>query len=704
MARKNKSLSPQKQQKIDTMMRSAVAAHQAGDLVTAERVYRKVLKEAPDFSEALHFLGLARFQHNDADAGARYINQAIAQDRSNPLFYYNLGNVQKARGKLELASHAYVQALELNPDYYQAAANLGGIYDELGLLDKAIEQYNSALHINPRDAISCNNLGTVYRKRYNDQQAEHFYRQAVALQPQYAEAWSNLGLLLRDRGDLTEAEQVCHKAVELNPHVPELWVNLGSVLAKPWRLQAANDCYQRALALAPDNAASLAAYASVLREQGDIDGAIDRLLQSKAREQFNSAYWDCLLYTFNFSYSSSSSKMLEYALEYDNALQGYLKKLGIKPAKHSDLVISKARLKIGFVSPDFCVHSCAYFLLPLFENLNRDRFEIYCYSNVENPDKVTARFQELADRWYDAVGQADQELATIINNDDIDILVDLAGHTRGNRLTVFAMRPAPVQVTWLGYPNTTGLRSINYRITDVVADPGDCDDYYSEKLFRLSHGFLCFQSITQMPDVSSLPALENGYITFGCMNNFAKVTNEVLDLWAKLLQQIPDSRLLLKAKQLADKDNQARVIAYFKNHDIEAERLTLYGQLPSRDDHFAQYHHIDIALDPFPYNGTTTTCEALWMGVPVVCLNGDRHAGRVGASLLTHTGLTQFIAADADHYLTIAKELTSDLDKLAQLRCSLRNTLQASDLCNAKQFTRDMEAAFQAMWNAMQPS
>jgi len=693
-------------------MQRAVTAHQAGDLLNAERGYRKVLKDAPQFAEALHFLGLARFQRGDVDGGAQYINQAIAIDNHNPLYYYNLGNVQKARNKPVLAIQAHTQALKLNPDYYQAAANLGGIYKELGQLDEAMEQFNNALRINPQDAFACNNLGTVYRQRDNNEQAEHYYRLAIQLQPQYAEAFSNLGILLRDRGNLIEAERFCRQAIELVPDNTELWVNLGSVLAKLWRLQAANDCYRRALALSPNNAKALAAYGNALREQGDIDGAIKLLIKSKASDQFDSNYWDCLLFTINYNFSTSQAAALKYSLQYDESLQAHLTELGISPTEHQSSNTVKDRLKIGFVSPDFCVHSCAYFLLPLLSNLNHDRFEVFCYATVERPDEMTARFQALADHWHNALGQINQDLASTIKNDGIDILIDLAGHTKGNRLPVFAMKPAPVQATWLGYPNTTGLRNMDYRLVDAMSDPDGISDnspdnfpeksdvFHTEKLLRLPHGFLCFQPLTAMPEVSALPALENGYITFGCMNNFSKVTNQVLDLWAQLLQQVPNSRLLLKAKQLADDDTCARVMVYFQNHGIDAARITLHRQLPSCDDHFAQYHHIDIGLDPFPYNGTTTTCEAMWMGVPVVCLNGDRHAGRVGASLLTHAGLPQLIATDTEHYLYIIKELISDLDKLAKLRADLRNTLQTSDLCNDQQFTTDMEAAFHNMWRA----
>jgi len=678
-------------------MHKAVAAHQAGDLPTAERGYRKALKEAPGFAEALHLLGLVRFQAGNFAEGEQYIQKAIARNDGNPLFYFNLANIQNSQDKKDQAVRAYRRALDINPDYYQAAANLGGIYKDLGLLKEAIKQLETALRINPKDAIACNNLGTVYRQQNNNEQAERFFRQAIQIRPQYAEALSNLGILLRDKGEIADAESACRQAVDLSPELSELWVNLGSVTAKAWRLKEAIECYRRALDISPGNAIALAAYGNAMREQGNVEAAVDMLLQSNTGEQFNSVYWDCLLYTLNYSHRVSEEEAFKRALDYQSSLIAYQEKAGLMQAEHTGSVRSKDRLRIGFVSPDFCVHSCAYFLLPLFANLNRDQFDIYCYSSVENPDAITRRFQELADNWCEAMGLNDQELAATIQKDEIDILIDLAGHTRGNRLSVFAMKPASIQVAWLGYPNTSGLQTMDYRLTDNVADPDGSDTCYTEQLVHLPHGFLCFEPLTPMPEVSPLPAKENAYITFGCLNNFSKVTEEVLDLWQKLLHRVPGSRLLLKAKQLADLDVKARVISFFKEHGIDSSRLTLHGLMPSRDDHFAQYHHIDIGLDPFPYNGTTTTCEALWMGVPVVCLEGDRHAGRVGASLLTHAGLQQLITKDIDHYIKTIEQLCADHDALAQLRKDLRATLKASDLCNAKQFTCDVENAFQNM-------
>jgi len=698
MAAPPKPPSARKQQKIDDILRRAVAAHQAGDLPAAERGYRKALKEAPRLADALHLLGLARYQQDDAEAGAGFIQRAIAIDERNPLYHFNLGNVHKARGQLAAAKQAHQRALALAPGYAEAAANLGGVLQELGEFDEAIAQYRRAIELNPRDVFAHNNLGTLYRHRNQPEQAERCYRAAFDLNPGYAEPLANLGVLLRGQGRQQEAEQHCRRAVELAPDNPELWNHLGTTLVKGWQLRDGIDCYRRALALDPRNATALSAMGNALRESGDIDGALDLLREGLENSDFDSRIWDCLLFTLNYNLSLSRQQGLELSRRYGEALQAVLTGHGTAPRQHPPRAPDKPRLRIGFVSADFRVHSCAYFLLPLFEHIDRDRFELYCYSETERPDAITTRFKQLADHWRDSLGRTDRVLADTIAADRIDILLDLSGHTNGNRLTMMGLKPAPVQATWLGYPNTSGLLNMDYRITDAVSDPEGSEAFHTEALQRLDDGFLCFQPLTPMPEVAPLPAPEAGHVTFGCMNNFSKVTPQVLDLWAELLLDLPGSRLLLKAKQLADSDVHAGVLARFAARGVDETRLTLLAQLPSRDDHFAQYHRMDIALDPFPYNGTTTTCEALWMGVPVVTLRGDRHAGRVGASLLTHAGLERLIAGDEADYRRIALALAADLPALAKLRAGLRTQLRASALCDAPGFADAMGAAFDAMW------
>jgi predicted O-linked N-acetylglucosamine transferase (SPINDLY family) len=340
----------------------------------------------------------------------------------------------------------------------------------------------------------------------------------------------------------------------------------------------------------------------------------------------------------------------------------------------------------------------AYFVEPLLRGHDRQKVEVFCYAEVMRPDMVTTRLKGLADRWLVTVGLSDQQLAERIRTDGIDILVDVAGHTTGDRLLVFARKPAPVQVTWLGYPNTTGLKAIDYRLVDEVTDPrGEADAWASENLVRLKGGFLCY-GLRDGPEPTSAPCLRTGTVTFGSFNNLAKVSTATFDAWAKLLCRLPRARLLLKELSFADAATRALVLDRLGERGVPAERVDLMARHPDFAEHLALYHRVDIALDPFPYNGTTTTCDALWMGVPVITLRGHRHAGRVGASLLTQVGLTDLIADSIEEYVEIAVALAGNLGRLDELHRLLRPRMAASPLCDEGAFACKMEAAFRAMW------
>jgi predicted O-linked N-acetylglucosamine transferase (SPINDLY family) len=324
---------------------------------------------------------------------------------------------------------------------------------------------------------------------------------------------------------------------------------------------------------------------------------------------------------------------------------------------------------------------------------------VYCYSNVALPDSMTGHLMKLADYAREITGLGDAEAAQLIRADGIDILVDLAGHTAGHRLGVFALGPAPVQATYLGYPNTTGLAAVDWRITDIYADPpGDGDEFHTERLARLPRTFLCFQPPAEAPDVQAPPSLKNGHVTFGSFNVLPKVTPEVIRTWSLLLQRVPRSRLLLKALGLGDAGSRAHMLAAFARHGIVPERVTVLPMEGSLQAHLARYHEMDIALDPFPFNGTTTTLEALWMGVPVVAIAGDRHSARVGSGILANAGLGDLAARDANEYIAIAAALAGDGARLAALRLGMRGRLDASPLRDAAGFVRDLEGAYHGMW------
>jgi predicted O-linked N-acetylglucosamine transferase (SPINDLY family) len=330
---------------------------------------------------------------------------------------------------------------------------------------------------------------------------------------------------------------------------------------------------------------------------------------------------------------------------------------------------------------------------------NRERVEVYCYSDVKKPDEVTQRLQEEADHWFSTVGMEHGAIADRIRKDQVDILVDLAGHTCYINPLVYALKPAPIQVTWLGYPNTIGLETIRYRLTDAISDPaGEADGLHSEKLIRLEHGFLCYQPEALAPDVGPLPCREHDYITFGSFNNLRKVTPEVIKVWAEILHAVPGSHLLLKARQLTDNQTRMRFMEMFAQEGIAKERIELHRDLPKYEDHLELYNKVDIGLDPFPYNGTTTTCEALWMGVPVMTMLGNRHASRVGASILHRVGLDELVGASAQEYIDLARLLALDQERLQEMRFSMRDRMQQSELMDSKHFTSHLEDVYRQIW------
>jgi predicted O-linked N-acetylglucosamine transferase (SPINDLY family) len=357
------------------------------------------------------------------------------------------------------------------------------------------------------------------------------------------------------------------------------------------------------------------------------------------------------------------------------------------------------RLRVGYVSPDFCIHSVANFLLPLLSNHDAQIVDIVCYSNTERQDEITARFQALAGTWRDIRNKSDEEVVQLIREDRIDILVDLAGHTGRGRLRVFGHKAAPVQLTYLGYPDTTGLKTVDYRLTDQWADPPGQEAFHTEKLIRLPGGFLCYAPLFETPPVSSAPLLDKGFVTFGSFNNVAKMNPEVLQLWAEILKAVPRSRLLLKTKSFWDKS----VAEDFSNRiqacGVERERVELRPWALHPRDHLIHYREIDIALDTFPYNGTTTTCEALWMGVPVIALAGNTHAGRVGVSLLSALGLENLIAPTPNDYLTLTVALAQDTARLTALHSTLRERLAQSSLCDGRKFAAEVERVYRFIWH-----
>lgn len=510
---------------------------------------------------------------------------------------------------------------------------------------------------------------------------------AARAHPQ-ATLWCHAGVLQAQSGDLPAAVEALRQAIALDPAHADAHAYLGVILATQQQTAQAEQVLARALELAPQRSDVLYAYTRLLTESGRAPQAVALLRAALARRPD-----DALL-------QSKLCMMLNYLPDHEHELFEAHCRYGAltppappRPVRDPD---PRRPVRLGVLSPDLREHSVAYFLRPILEGLDRTQFEVWCYSVGPTDDRMTPRLRAAADRWHDLFAASDDDVCRRIEADGIDILLDLAGHTAGHRLSVLARRPAPVQGTYLGYPNTTGLSAVDFRLVDAVTDPPGSELRAVEQLVRLPGCFVCYAPPEDAPTPQPRPS---GPIVFGSFNSLAKISEPTAALWARILHALPGSRLMLKGKGLNDPAVAARFIERFERLGIEPARLDLLGHTPATRDHLAAYGRVDVALDPFPYGGTTTTCEALWMGVPVITLRGDSHRARVGASLLQAAGLTDWIAASPDEYQALAVTLAQDANQRAELRRTLRTRLAASPLCNRTAFVRDFGQALRAVWH-----
>lgn len=641
-----------------------LALHQQGKLAEASAIYEAVLASDAGNADALHFLGLIAHQHGDSDRAIELILKAIALDSARPTFHHNLGAAFMALARHEDAIEAFRRSAMLDPTRDDTHYNLGTSLGMLGRYAEAEPAFREAVTLNPENAVAWSGLGAAYGGLRRHDEAMSAARRAVTIDPGFPEAHLNLGNALHALGDLAGAEDSLRLAIELRPDYAVAYNSLAKVLADVMELQEALDCFRRAFEIDPlysEAASNYLLYQLYDSSQSEAD--ILTAHQVRARQLWPS----------------------------DQASQGP----GEYPAHDYE---PYRRLRIGYVSADFRTHSCAYFLEPLFENYDRTAMEIFAYANVENADERTQRFRKTADHWRDISGLDDNAAAALVRKDKIDILVELSGHTRGNRLGLFALRPAPIQVSWLGYPATTGLNQIDYRITDAYADPpGAADDYHTENLIRLPDGFHCYAP-PEAPEVAEAPLVGAGKITFGSFNNFLKLSPECLDAWAAILDGVPSSRLLLKSGVLGYDKPKRRLLDRFASRGIDPDRIIIHGWIPRGEQPLALYHEVNIALDSFPYNGTTTSFEALWMGVPLVTISGDRHAARVGCSILTHLGYGELVAETVTEYIALAVALAGDPERISSYRNQLRSRLASSPLCDGAGFARSFEKILRNVW------
>jgi len=572
----------------------------------------------------------------------------------------------------------------------------GDKYFRDGELARAEEYYRQALAANPEFAEAWNSLGNALCLQGRHAEATACYQKAIALKPDYAGAYNNLGNLLHSQGRLADAIACYEKTLALMPEfAAEVHSNLGGALQQQGNLADAVDCYRKAIELKPEYAGAHSNLGAVLRDQGKAAVAVESFRVALALEPNDAEVHSNLLLIMQYSDNIPPSDVFAEHLQFSRQFEAPLKSLW---PQHANVADPKKRLKVGYVSPDFRSHSVAYFIEPVLENHDKSRIEVFCYYNYAGADEFTDRIKRAADHWVSCVGWSDQGLAERIRADGIDILVDLAGHTAHNRMLTFARKPAPVQVTYLGYPNTTGLTAIDYRITDGHADPADMTrQFHVEALWHLPETSWCYRPQDNSPDVFDHPPMEdNGYVTFGCLNNFAKVTDRVIAAWARLLEKVPSSRLLLKIKGIESTRYRAEVEMRFAGLGMPVARLVLLGQ---QNEHpYMLYNRMDLALDPFPYNGCTTSFDALWMGVPFVSLAGRTSVSRVGVSILANAGLPELIADSEETYVEVAAALAANPARLKALRAGLRERLKQCPLMNARRMSLSFEQAYREMW------
>ena len=562
---------------------------------------------------------------------------------------------------------------------------------QTGHLVAAEELRARAATLTRGEAVALNNWGTALAKLGRLKDARDRFEAAIARDPGFVDASVNLGNVLADTGEYAQAERRYRAAISLAPRSVEAHNNLGRLLLARRRTAEAVGAFEAALAIDPRHANALMNLGNALRDQGKLREALARYRDAQAARPNDPEAFSNLLLALNCDPEPSPDEIFaahrEFAARFERPLRAQW-------PVHAGRMRG-GRLRVGYVSPDFRAHAAAAFIEPLFAHHDRSRVEVIAYCNAWADDETTQRLKGLADRFVTVAGWNDAQFAHAIRNDAIDILVDLSGHTAGNRMLTFARKPAPVQVTWLGYLNTTGLEAMDYRLTDARADPpGATERWHTERLVRLPASLWCYRPWEASPDVGPSPASARGHVTFGSANNPAKLTPEALGAWAQILARVPASRLHLHAPD--DEDFRARLAAAFRAQGVDGARITFFARVPAAE-YLAQYNAMDIALDTFPCCGGTTTFDALWMGVPVVSWAQARPFSRGGASILGNLGLDECVAASREDYIEAAVRLACDGERLCALRAQLRARLRASDLMDGERFARAVEAAYDTM-------
>jgi protein O-GlcNAc transferase len=635
----------------------AAFRHQtAGELVEASALYQRALEIQPDQPDILQRAAILAFQMDKREEAIDLALRSIALDGQRADFHYNLGLMLRNMGRLAESVQAFGQAIAVNAEYAEA-------YNDMGIALVSAQR--------PAEAIEC-------------------FRQALALRSDFPEALNNLGSALGTIGKLDEAISACRQAVAIRSDFFPAYNNLGNALWVKGLLDEALVACQTALHLRPDHAQAHSNLGNVLKEMGRATEAVASFRRAiESNPDYVEAHSNLILamqYDPEESAQSIISELERFDAQHARPLRGSI-------AVYDNDRDPHRRLRVGYVSADFREHVCAHFLDPLLRSHDHEKFEIFCYAQVPKPDARTRRFQQMADGWRNTVAWSDAYLAEQIRSEKIDILVDLKLHTDANRLLAFARQPAPVQVSWLGYPGSSGLKTIRYRLSDSHIEIPQGPPMPWEEALQMPGCFWCYDPFATEPAVNELPALKSGRITFGCLNSLAKVNDRVLALWMRVLKATPGKLLLLAPAGSCRK----RIFEACDRAGVDAARIE-FAERCSRAEYLKLYQQIDLGLDTFPYNGHTTSLDSLWMGVPMITLVGKTLVGRAAWSQLSNLDMKGFAARTEDEYVRLATILTGNLPRLAEIRAGLRAKMQNSPLMDAAAFARGVEAAYRDIW------
>lgn len=690
----------------------------------AERPARELTERFPDHPFGWKALGVVLEQSGRPAEALTPMIRSVELQPEDPESYFNLGNVYKSLRRMEEAEASYRQALDINPAMDQVYTNLGGLLYDMRRLGEAESSYRQALEIRPDNIEAENALGVVLHHMERYTEAEACYRQVLSTSPDYVKAINNLAITLAaegrwdeaeqqfrtaiekspdcaqaygefggcllNRGKTDEAEEFLLKAIEMDPDYAEAYSNLGVLATRKRRLSNAEHYYRRALEIKPGYLTASGNLGSVLKDLGRGEEGI-ALLRQLANSK-SSELWMHSNLLFSMTHDENVDPQ---ALYREHRAFGEKVEAGAPAAlPHTNTRDPERKLRIGFVSGDLCDHPVMLFIEPIWRLLNKQRYAIYAYSNRGQEDDKSRLLRSYATAWRDVHGLSDRSLATLIQEDQIDILVDLSGHTGGTRLSMFALKPAPVQASWIGYPATTGLQAIDYYLVDkFCAPPGLLDDQFVEKLVRLPAAW-AFQPAGKAP-LSIPPALYSDNFTFGSFNRVSKLTDRSVKLWSRVLQELPSARMLLGGVE--EKEAERHLISRFEASGIDPRRLVFHPRV-NFEEYLKLHNQVDLLLDSIPYTGGTTTNHGLWMGVPTLTLAGATLPGRQGAAVMNHVGLPEFVAENEDDYVAKAVAWSRNIPELTVIRAGMRVRINNSELRTPARVAQGIEDAFREMW------